>query len=417
MHLSARMNLRRVRALYIQPAPLFGGAERQAANNIPLLADFGVDVLPFVGPGTAIVDWLRERGVEHFVQSPHFPGGWPKQRGIRRATLPWRYLRCGIDARREMAQLVERYSMDIVIASLPFAWLTGSLVAREAGIPVIWRAGGSDVNAVQKSALWLVAQELRPDLLWCCADAVRRTVSPWIPAPVRVVPNGVDDRVFFPGAGDERRFRPRGARIVVGCAVRLAASKRPQDFIRLARKMKESHGDVAFLLAGEGSVRPTYEAFARDIGATNIDFLGYVADMPSFYAACDIVVLPSRAEGCPNFLLESMAMQRAVVASDTPGVLEIVRDGEHGVIYPIGDVDALASLVTNLVQDDAARVALAMRGYEKVRNLTASACAKTIASLVRNLVATNEATAAHAREAPIRAVHSGSVRPRLTPIE
>src|SRR5687767_7162656 len=61
------MSRERIRALYLHPAPLFGGAERQAAYAASLWPEFGVDVLPMVGPGQAVVDWLRQRGVKEFA--------------------------------------------------------------------------------------------------------------------------------------------------------------------------------------------------------------------------------------------------------------------------------------------------------------------------------------------------------------
>src|SRR5690348_10952986 len=63
----------RLRALYIQPAASFGGAERQAAQNIRLLPRFGVEVLPVVGPGRQIVEFLEDAGVGRYVVREDFP--------------------------------------------------------------------------------------------------------------------------------------------------------------------------------------------------------------------------------------------------------------------------------------------------------------------------------------------------------
>ena len=52
-----------IRALYLQPAAHFGGAERQAATIVPMLREFGVETTPYVGPGQEIVEWFRERGM------------------------------------------------------------------------------------------------------------------------------------------------------------------------------------------------------------------------------------------------------------------------------------------------------------------------------------------------------------------
>src|SRR6185369_1253755 len=98
---------------------------------------------------------------------------WAPQRGLRRLTLPWRYFSCGLRARRQIAELVQEQRSEIIVASLPFAWITGTLVARRAGIPIVWRAGGARINWLQKAGLFILTKWLRPDLLLCNGEAVR----------------------------------------------------------------------------------------------------------------------------------------------------------------------------------------------------------------------------------------------------
>ena len=176
---------------------------------------------------------------------------------------------------------MKTHAADVILASLPFAWITGSLVARRAEIPIVWRAGGTYLHPAQQAILWLPTRFQRPDLLLCNGDAVRNTFGPLVPAPVEVIPNGVDQSVFRPGAGDPCRYRPRGCRYVVGCAMRLADSKRPQDFVALAARLRSRFPEVRFLLAGEGSRRSELEQMGRGLCADNLEFLGFVADMPS----------------------------------------------------------------------------------------------------------------------------------------
>lgn len=385
--MATKVTRKPVRVLYLQPAPLFGGAERQAALTTALMPHYGVEVVPMVGPGPIVADWLRECGVHDIVETKSFPGGWKKQRGLGRLTLPWRYLDCGVQAQSEIARMVDTRGIDVILASLPFAWITGTLVARRARIPVVWRAGGTYLNVAQTAALWMLTRVQRPELLLCNSGAVRKTFGPLVPAPVEVVFNGVDQRVFHPGAGDVRRYRPVGASHVIGCAMRLADSKRPQDFVALAASLKSQHPKARFLLAGEGSRRTQLEQMAREMGASNLSFLGFVADMPSFYAACDVLVLPSRSEGCPNFMLESVAMGKAMAAADIAPVAELVRATEHAVLYRLGDVTELVAAVRGLLADPAQRGALAGRALSHAHQFTARASAAKIAGILERLVA------------------------------
>ncbi len=380
------MTSSRIRALYLQPAPLFGGAERQAAEQALFLPQLGVDVVVVGGPGRVIADWLSEVPKAKFVHSPNFPGGWAPQRGAAKLTVPFRYVQCGFRSRAEIARIVRGDHFDVMVASLPFSWITGTLVARSAGIPIVWRAGGARINALQKSSLWAVTRFMRPDLLLCNGEAVRRTFQPFVPAPVAVVPNGVDSRVFNERAGDSARFRPRDARFVVGYAGRLAPSKRPGDVIEMARRLSVLLPGTRVLMAGDGSRRGQYERMARDAGATNLDFLGFVHDMPSFYAACDVLVLPSQSEGCSNFLQEAMMSNKPVVAAGIAPLLELVEHGETGLVYPLGDVTGLTRAVTRLLAHRELRAGLARRARERVQQRTALVAATRLSTLLHGLV-------------------------------
>lgn len=374
-----------MRLLYLQPSSTFGGAERQASIAVPLLTKLGFDVTTMVGPSTSGLDWLREYGVDDLVHTPDFPGGWRKPRGFERLALPGRYLRC---VRRVAAQVhsvaIER-GADIIFAAMAFSWVAATPVARQLGIPIVWRAGGTEGGFLERLALRAWAAFNPPDLLICCGEDVRRMFAPLIPAPAVVVPNGVDVERFDPQTDAPAWFRPPGAKVVIGFGARLAPQKRPEDVIRAAALLAPAYPEAAFIIAGEGSRRTDYEALARSLGVANaVRFVGYVPDMRSFYASVDIVVLPSRSEGCPNVVLESMAMRRALVVSDSAGSREVVTNGVNGLMFPVGDVGALANQLRRLLDDPVLRTTLARRGYERaVRSFGAQASATRLAGVLR----------------------------------
>ena len=181
----------RMRLLYLQPSSTFGGAERQASIAVPLLTKLGFDVTTMVGPSTSGLDWLREYGVDDLVHTPDFPGGWRKPRGFERLALPGRYLRC---VRRVAAQVhrvaVER-GADIIFAAMAFSWVAATPVARQLGIPIVWRAGGTEGGIARASGAARLGgvQSTRP------ADLLRRRRAP----DVRAADSGARRR------GSERR--------------------------------------------------------------------------------------------------------------------------------------------------------------------------------------------------------------------
>jgi glycosyltransferase involved in cell wall biosynthesis len=333
------------------------------------------------GPGDAIATWMRDVDRATFIHSQNFPR-WAPQRGLRALTVPFRYVACGLRARAEIARLLQERHFDLIVASLPFAWIVGTLVARSAGIPVLWRAGGSRIPVHERAMLWALTRFVRPELLICNGDAVRRLFAPLIPAPVRVLPNGVDPAVFGPAAGDAARYRPAEASVVVGYAGRLAPSKHPEQLVALALALRERRPDVRLLVAGDGSERAAAERAAGDAGADNLTFLGFVDDMASFYAACDVIVLPSESEGFSNVLLEAMRSEKAVVASDIPAVQELVTDGESGLLFPLGNEQALVTAVESLVDSPELRRKLGMVAASRVRRFTAWEAALHLARIL-----------------------------------
>src|SRR5207253_1592465 len=100
---------------------------------------------------------------------------WPKPRGLGRLALPGRYLRCV----RRIAAEVERVALDrrtdIIFAAMAFSWVAATPVARRLGIPIVWRAGGTEGAAFERLALraW-AARRVRS----ARADAGRRPRRP-----------------------------------------------------------------------------------------------------------------------------------------------------------------------------------------------------------------------------------------------
>lgn len=151
---------------------------------------------------------------------------------------------------------------------------------------------------------------------------------------IRVIPNFVD----------VVRFRPStlapGRRV---CFVgRLAEQKDPYQLIESMRGL-----DAELVVAGDGHLRQGLEAEARRVGL-NARFLGIVPneELPGVFAGSAVFALPSRYEGHPKTLIEAMASGLAVVGVDSPGIREVIRDNETGLLcQPAGLRDAIAALL------------------------------------------------------------------------
>ena len=148
---------------------------------------------------------------------------------------------------------------------------------------------------------------------------------------IRLISNGVDlDRFRDRGVG------PTGGPHRILFAGRLDAVKRPLLLAEMARGLRQhrSRDDFRFVVAGDGPEAARLRQRVRNYGLDGLfEIRGHLADIAPELAACEVVVLPSRAEGIPLIVLEAFASSRPVVASAVGGVPEVVTP-ETGMLVP-----------------------------------------------------------------------------------
>ncbi|HVR63167.1 MAG TPA: glycosyltransferase [Polyangia bacterium] len=375
------------RILYLQPSELFGGAERQIAAVLPQFQKQGVAVTALVGPGQTIVDWLRGAGVKDIVRSPSFPRDQSEARGLGHIVVASEFVAQAHVVEREVEQLIEDRGIEAIVAGMAFSWVASTPAARRKGIPVLWRVGGMELSTIERVALKIWARRNPPDGLISNGQSVRDLFAPLVPAPSYIVRNGVDTDLFQP-VGASASMRPRDARVVVGFAGRLSPQKRPQDFLQMVARIAPRHPEVRFLVAGDGSRRSRYEALAARLGILDrVQFLGQVRDIRSFYASCDLLVLPSRSEGSPNVVLEAMAMRLPVAASDTPATREVITHLRDGFLFPVGDLDRMTDTIEMALREPELRASVTARAFRKAQGpLSAAASAATLAGIIEGVL-------------------------------
>jgi glycosyltransferase involved in cell wall biosynthesis len=146
---------------------------------------------------------------------------------------------------------------------------------------------------------------------------------------------------------------------VVGTVGRLNAQKAPFDFVRLAALMNQSHPGIHFVWIGDGDLLEPARNLARHLGVeTLIHFMGARSDVIPLLRGMDCFLLTSHWEAFPIVILEAMASQLPVVASNLPGIAEVVADGCSGYLCPIGDLEAMRAALEKIIgdQDHAARL-------------------------------------------------------------
>ena len=254
-----------------------------------------------------------------------------------------------------LARALRRDRIDIVHNYLLRANLVGSISARLARVPVVlcskrgchWRRGFELVSAKIGNAL---AYSVMVN-----AEAVRYFVHGNEGCPrdkMVVISSGVDTDRFqpLPPAHFKARLGLPEDRLIVGVVTRMRVRKGVEEFIRAIGEVREARPEVHGVIVGEVSLDDTLQELVRSLRlADHLTLLGRRRDMPEVFSAFDVFVLSSHDEGMSNAILEAMAMEKPVVATDVGGTGEVVRHGHSGLLVPPKDPHPLALAISEVL--------------------------------------------------------------------
>ncbi len=187
------------------------------------------------------------------------------------------------------------------------------------------------------------------------------------PGQIRLVFNGADLERFSPGVTTDSDAEKYGPHMVFTCR-QLFPRKGIAILLKAAAIVRKSVPDLKVVIAGDGFQRAELEQLARDLSIEEItSFLGWIAnkDLPVYYRAAAVSVIPSLEEGFGIPAAEAMGCELAVVASDAGGLPEVVDDGVTGFVVPKGDVEALADKMLQVLKDPELRGRMGKAGREK----------------------------------------------------
>jgi glycosyltransferase involved in cell wall biosynthesis/GT2 family glycosyltransferase len=180
---------------------------------------------------------------------------------------------------------------------------------------------------------------------------------------ILLVRNGVDLERFQPAP--VRSGEPVKAILF---AARLDAVKRPLLAADIAKALMtlRPQGDFRVTVAGDGPERERFERYVHKLGLdARFDFRGQVNDLAPLYAACDVVLLPSRSEGVPLVVLEALASARPTVASKVGSIPEVL-DSSCGILVDKPDAAEFARAINSLLDQPALREKMGAAGRRKM---------------------------------------------------
>jgi L-malate glycosyltransferase len=345
----------------------------------PVRVCFLIDELAVAGTETQLLALIRH--IDRDRVAPHLcllRGDGAASRALEPADCPvWRFGVGSLARPRTLARmarfvrLLRRHRIDVLQAYFPDSSYFG--------IPAAWLAGVPNrLRTRNNLSHWLTPlhrrlgralNALTTATLTNCEAARQALLAAEAPAPnsVRVLENGVDlGRFLAVRLPDETG--PEAP--CVASVANLRPVKGVDVFVEAAALLAESQPQAVFRVAGEGSQRAGLESAIERHGlAERFRLPGGSENVPQFLANVDVAVLPSRAEGMSNALLEYMAAGRPIVATAVGGNTELVEHGVHALLVPPDDPAALARAIDRLLGDRplARRLAAAARRRARER--------------------------------------------------
>ena len=163
-----------------------------------------------------------------------------------------------------------------------------------------------------------------------------------------------------------------------------AAFRYPKDHETIILALHLLPDDYHLLLAGDGNRRRIVEEFVKQEQLSQrVHFLGNRNDVANVLKAADVIVMSSRYEGLSLSSLEGLASGRPVVASDVPGLREIV--GNAGILFPQGDAQALAKTILALEEHPKLRQQTIEKGLQRARQYDISTMIEAYWQVYQNL--------------------------------
>jgi len=376
--------------LQLLPSLETGGVERGTVEIAEALASAGW--VPLVASsGGRMVREVERVGATHLT----FPAD------SKNPAVMWRNI-------GRLERLIARYGVDLLhVRSRAPAW-SALVAARRARVPLVTTfhgnyAAGSAVKRLYNSVM------IRADRVIAISNFIADQLTEVYgatPDRVRVIPRGVDLRIFDPAVVSAERlialvgaWRVADAERVVLLPGRLTRWKGQHVMIEALARLERD--GMRCLLVGDDQGRERYRrALQNAIDRRQVEdtahIFGHCQDMPAAYMLADVVVSTSvEAEAFGRVITEAQAMGRPVIATDHGAARETVIDGETGWLVPPGDAGALAVAIrAALALDNEARARLASVAIANVRaNFSHEKMCQRTLEVYRELIAAPAAAA------------------------
>jgi len=266
-----------------------------------------------------------------------------------------------------MAEVAEYCELDLLHVHYAIPHAVSALLARQMlasrghRLPFVTTLHGTDITLVGLDRGYLPITRFgiqESDGVTSISEYLRtRTIEDFgVTRPIEVIPNFVNCDVYRPMADEKARARARLRLAAPDEAILMHLSnfrpvKRISDVIRtfaaVTRELK-----ARLVMVGDGPDRSAAEWLAHDLGIhTRVNFVGKQDRVNELLPLADLMLMPSEQESFGLAALEAMACCVPAIATRVGGVPELIDDGVSGLLYEVGDVEAMAAGAVDLLSD------------------------------------------------------------------
>jgi glycosyltransferase involved in cell wall biosynthesis len=286
-----------------------------------------------------------------------------------------------LKAGMQFAKTAQLLQVDIIHANSLRAGIMASMFGWLHRCPVIWHVRDMPPSGAIGSVIRRLAALTARAVVGISESVLKGLDSGKLKDRLFLVHNGVEIREIseLEKRMWKKRIReelgaPMSAKVLV-IVGQITPWKRQEDAIGAARILLEKGHDVYLWIVGEAKFRKENWAYWAKLqhlakqGVLNgrVKFTGFRNDVTEICCAADLLFLCSDQEPFGRVLIEAMSVSVPVVATDAGGVPEIVEHGVSGLLYPVGDVRALAENAEKLLTNDLFRKQAGMAAAERVR--------------------------------------------------
>ena len=329
-----------MRILQICSAREIGGGERHLADLANALARRGHEVFAALSPASPVRAELRSLPPKQIIELP------------MRNSL-------NLASAVRLSRFVREHQIEIVHAHVARDYPLAALATgRSKAQLVLTRHVLFPLNRIHKLTLRRTARVI------AVSQAVAASLNSqriFAAEKIVMIHNGIDVQKFARSREDKVTDR----KLRLGMIGHIAPIKGQEDFVRAAAIVQTDRDDVEFIIAGEdksqsGENRAALEKLISDLKMDQtVKLIGWVDDVADLLSTLDLFVSPARSEPFGLSIVEAMAGGVPVVANASEGAREIIEDNQNGRLVPIGDTEAMANSIMDLLNDPTERQRLA----------------------------------------------------------